>query len=391
MDTAQPLISVIVPVYNTAPFLRKCLDSICNQTYRNLEIICINDGSTDSSAEILAEYATKDSRFIIIDQENAGQAAARNKGLQLARGEWITGVDSDDFIEPDTYEYCIKNLSHKADTKLIIFSFDSIDGDSGRILHRNQQPATGIITPSPYHLLRTDCYFWNKLWHRDLFTQSGIRFTEGMWFEDVALFYCIAPYLGQILYLPDVKAHYMRYGQFTSSMDQARALPHKNMERLRAVEIAFKHYARHELPSNMQNLKAGVLQLFYSQLLVFLTPETEQPAWSLLRSHIEQYQLLPKLSDTPQLALCYYMPPCALVAYNRQFAPMAEFELLLISGRLRKQYTRLLLLSLFIYGKKRTHIKNQLILIKQQLRRLRFLKKQIWKKNMVENQSLCLM
>ncbi len=100
----NPLVSVIIPVYNVEQYLRQCLDSVVNQTLRNIEIICVNDGSTDGSLEILKEYAKDDSRIIVIDKENEGVSATRNKGIETARGEYIGFVDSDDWIDLNYYE-----------------------------------------------------------------------------------------------------------------------------------------------------------------------------------------------------------------------------------------------------------------------------------------------
>ena len=91
-----PKVSVIIPVYNVEKYLQKCLDSVINQTYKNLEIICVDDGSPDNSGGILDAYAQNDSRIIVIHQENAGVSAARNRGLDAATGEYIAFVDSDD-------------------------------------------------------------------------------------------------------------------------------------------------------------------------------------------------------------------------------------------------------------------------------------------------------
>ena len=99
-----PKISVIVPVYKVEPYLRKCLDSIVNQTYRNLQIILVDDGSPDNCGKICDEYAARDRRIEVIHQENGGISAARNAGLNLADGDYIGWVDSDDWIEPEMYE-----------------------------------------------------------------------------------------------------------------------------------------------------------------------------------------------------------------------------------------------------------------------------------------------
>ena len=107
------MISVIVPVYNVEKYLRKCLDSIVNQTYRDLEIILIDDGSTDNSGAICDEYGQKDSRIKVVHKTNGGLSSARNCGLEIARGDYITFIDSDDYIESDTIETVVKTFLNK--------------------------------------------------------------------------------------------------------------------------------------------------------------------------------------------------------------------------------------------------------------------------------------
>jgi len=109
-------VSIIIPVYNVEKYLSQCLDSIINQTLKEIEIICVNDGSTDSSPQILEEYALKDERIKIIKQENNGVGASRKAGLEFANGEYIAFVDSDDWVELDTYEKLYKNaISNNSD------------------------------------------------------------------------------------------------------------------------------------------------------------------------------------------------------------------------------------------------------------------------------------
>ena len=103
MDNA--LVSVIIPAYNVAEYIPFCLDSLISQTYKNLEIICVNDGSTDSTLDIIKEYAEKDSRIILIDKENGGLPSARNAGMNIAKGDYISFVDSDDVVSLDMIEY----------------------------------------------------------------------------------------------------------------------------------------------------------------------------------------------------------------------------------------------------------------------------------------------
>ena len=101
-------VSIIVPVYNVEKYLERCLDSLINQTLTNIEIVCINDGSTDNSGKILDDYAAKDNRIKVIHQNNAGQAVARNNGLKIANGNYINFVDSDDWVDLDFIEKLYK-------------------------------------------------------------------------------------------------------------------------------------------------------------------------------------------------------------------------------------------------------------------------------------------
>ena len=112
----EPLISVIIAIYNPGKYLRACLDSIVNQTYKNLEIILVDDGSTDQSLAVCNEYAEKDSRIIVHHKENSGVSSTRNQGIRLAHGDYFSFIDSDDFIELDTYEYLVNLIkTHNVD------------------------------------------------------------------------------------------------------------------------------------------------------------------------------------------------------------------------------------------------------------------------------------
>lgn len=104
----MPLVTIIVPIYNVEKYLSECLECLINQSYKNLEIICINDGSKDNSLEILEEYSKKDNRIKIFSQENKGEAATRNQGLELATGKYIAAIDSDDYCSLDFVEECVK-------------------------------------------------------------------------------------------------------------------------------------------------------------------------------------------------------------------------------------------------------------------------------------------
>ena len=106
----MPAVSIIVPVYNVEKYLRECLESIINQTFQDIEIICVNDGSTDNSRKILTEYAQTDSRIKITDKENGGLSSARNAGLKIAQGEFISFIDSDDWVDKTMIEKLYNNI-----------------------------------------------------------------------------------------------------------------------------------------------------------------------------------------------------------------------------------------------------------------------------------------
>lgn len=186
-----PLVSVVVPVYNVEKYLAQCLDSLKKQTLREIEIICVNDGSTDRSLEILQQQTAADPRFAIISQENGGYGKAVNAGLRQAKGEYISIVESDDWVEPDFLQTLYEEASrHKADiARADYYLYTSADG--------NNHPAGNI----PPHLdgktvppLREqDCFFtdfaiWSALYRREFLTDNGlwVHETPGASFQDVS-------------------------------------------------------------------------------------------------------------------------------------------------------------------------------------------------------------
>ena len=382
----SPLLSVIIPVYNAEKHLRRCLDSICRQTYKNLEIICVNDGSTDHSLEILQEYAANDSRFIILNQENTGQATARNRAIAASKGEWLTGIDADDYIELDTYSHCFNNLSKcKEEVPMIVFGYSIEYAETGKTVRTEPLPVRGLVAPTTRTIYATRCYFWNKLWRADLLRDSQVSFPEGMWFEDVAIFYQIAPYLSKILYLPEQKYHYLRYEGGNSSIDQLSEYNPRNIERIVAADIALKRYSQVPLPPHMRSVGKGMLEMFYNQLILHLNPQNQADAWSYLRQIVDNYHLLDDISSTPMLALQYYTPPCAIVSLNklyvRKWELQSKTDTLLIYNDLLRQYRKAKLLKYITLGKTRKHYKQKYDKLRTKIREARALRKSIYEKH----------
>ena len=127
----NPLISIIVPVYNQEKYLARCLDSILNQTYKNLEVICIDDKSTDSTADIINQYKIKDSRVVYYRNIGKGVSAARNFGIEKAKGKYIGFVDSDDFIQPQMYEFMMKAIAEN-DCEMVACGYERVDEENYR-------------------------------------------------------------------------------------------------------------------------------------------------------------------------------------------------------------------------------------------------------------------
>lgn len=183
----EPLISVIVPVYNVEVYLIDCVESIIMQSYRNLEIILVDDGSTDGSGIICDSYKSKDTRIKVIHQNNRGLSAARNSGIDIARGEYIGFVDSDDFIHPEMYSRLMKNI---IDFKVLL-SFCQFRRfkDGEQIEESLVTNGTTLYSPRDviYESLSGERWWeaTSKLYHRSLF--SSLRFPEGRTNEDYAI------------------------------------------------------------------------------------------------------------------------------------------------------------------------------------------------------------
>lgn len=212
---ATPLISVIVPIYQVEAYLEECLDSILNQTYRQLEIILIDDGSTDRCGEICDRYASRDSRIKVIHQTNQGLSAARNAGMDMATGEFISFIDSDDYIDPHFYEKMVQGFLNYPEAPIIVCL--TYKDENGCISYYNPNwHTTQPIFHSSFTLCE-DCLLgkvtgvtvWNKLYRSILL--KDIRFRVGRNFEDLLFMHDLSPilkqYLGDVVVIP----HYLYY------------------------------------------------------------------------------------------------------------------------------------------------------------------------------------
>jgi len=181
------LISVIVPVYNVEAYLHKCVDSILRQTHTNLEIILVDDGSTDRSSIICDEFASRDSRVTVIHKANGGVSSARNAGLKCASGQYIAFVDSDDYISPDMYQIMLKELLMNNASMCICRYCYVNDDECHTVLEKGiTEIRSGVYSKYEiFYELSSNSVFgiiWNKLYQASIL--EGLEFNEGMIHED---------------------------------------------------------------------------------------------------------------------------------------------------------------------------------------------------------------
>ena len=191
MFAEKALVSVIVPVYNAESSIRRCLDSIASQCYSPLEIIAINDGSTDQSLSILQEYAHQDTRIRVFDQCNSGVSCTRNVGLQHASGTYIKFVDSDDVLPPHALSTMTQALEEH-DCQIVLGAYHEVIGGSkhfrsffknNQLLERSGFLDTLSARPNSFYY----SVLWNKLYRRDIIERHSLRFNERLiWGEDFA-------------------------------------------------------------------------------------------------------------------------------------------------------------------------------------------------------------
>ena len=184
----EPLISIIIPVFNVERYLERCVESVLGQTYRHLEIFLVDDGSTDSSGEICEHLKKKDARIKVIHKINGGLSDARNAALDIVRGEWITFIDSDDWVEKK-YVECLYEKAVKTNSQISIGSFVTTSGATRteekelyNIVMDNEEAISNLLYQKYYTTSA-----WGKLYKSELFDK--IRFPVGKLYEDVETIY----------------------------------------------------------------------------------------------------------------------------------------------------------------------------------------------------------
>lgn len=201
------MVSVIIPVYNALPYLSRCIDAVCVQTYQDIEIILIDDGSTDGSADICNAYVEKDHRMRVVHQSNMGASIARKKGIDCAVGEWLTFIDSDDTVEDDYIEK-LYNTAIKYDVK--IASCNQIQYREGTEIEINKSGKSELLKEQELHKRFFKYQFWGfcgKIYHRSVF--RNIYFPKYTINEDYVVMAQLFNRYNQVAYVPMDLYHYM--------------------------------------------------------------------------------------------------------------------------------------------------------------------------------------
>lgn len=259
---AEELISIIVPIYNIAEFLPKCIASIINQTYKNIEIILIDDGSTDDSGRICDEYQKKDARIIVKHEKNGGVSSARNRGLEIARGDYIGFIDGDDWAAPDMYEKLYQNI--KGTGAELAFGTTcrvSKEPKTGNVIQvlEGRQILDAYINPKYFpHIEKAVC---DKLFRRELIGET--RFWEGKRSEDAHFTMVIMSKCTKCIFVQEACYYYLdkREGNFTTTIRYESYIADKVPILLEQLDI-LKSVGREDLANRQE-------AIFYSEIIRF--------------------------------------------------------------------------------------------------------------------------
>lgn len=210
----EPKLSILIPIYNVEKYLRQCLESVVNQTLKEIEIICLNDGSTDGSLAIIKEFAANDDRIVIIDKKNSGYGDSMNQGLKKAKGEYIGIVESDDWIELDAFEK-LYHLAreHRSDVvKANYYKFHTQKNGAERAEKTSEISELQILNP-PTDRRAFFCFapaIWSAIYCRKFLTQNDITFlpTPGASYQDTSFNFKVWALAKQIVLTPDAFVHY---------------------------------------------------------------------------------------------------------------------------------------------------------------------------------------
>ncbi len=261
----SPLLTIAVAVYNTGKYLNECMDSVVNQTYRNLEIICVNDCSTDNSLEILKEYATKDKRIKIINNEkNLGLGVVRNVGMNAAHGEYILFIDSDDWLDLTACEKLIIKAGAN-DADVVFYSAYVVNGNERKKRKNFCEVSYPLNLEDRRTLLRLGGETWFRLLKLEFMKEKGIRFPDVHYLEDQKLHWMVCLLAEKVIFETEYLYYYRKHkGQLTQSTDRRLILVvdvYNDIEEYLRGEKIYSLYKKEFLRKKYQHYLRAFLRL----------------------------------------------------------------------------------------------------------------------------------
>ncbi|MBE6635876.1 MAG: glycosyltransferase [Ruminococcaceae bacterium] len=330
-DNSDIKVSVIIPIYNSCKYIRPAMDSIMHQTLEEIEIICVDDGSTDTSLDMLRIYKERDPRIRIITQTNAGPAIARNNGFRRARGEYVAFLDSDDFYEPELLERLYSEAKEK-DLDISITRYDiynskkskfraNIDNlhsriyDGGVVTSKNEYP--------DYILASTTGAAWNKLFKRSFLCEKGITFLpDVMMFEDVYFTVTALAFAERVGMIPDILVHHRIYNEQSRVRTFKKYYAQVPFVYSKTKEFLMKGGMYHPLAKGFLNLSASRCHHIYD----LLGSDAKAEFWNLL--HNEYTDLLGwrdhRVEDFEKPEVCDFVANVELYSYDQYMSRLSR-------------------------------------------------------------------
>ena len=239
------LVSIVVPIYNVEQYLEKCVESICRQTYENLEIILVNDGSPDQCGQMCEEYAKKDNRIKVIHKKNGGLSDARNSGVKLATGKYLLFVDSDDYIAKDLVEKTV-TVAEKNNCDMVLYDYYYVEPDNVEI-RSTIVPANKVISLEQEHtLLLAATSACAKLFNREFYVKANCPFPQGIYFEDLATTSIFFMRAKRVYYLKEPLYYYINRENSIMTGKNFEKSSHDKLVALEHVLSAYKKEGKYE-------------------------------------------------------------------------------------------------------------------------------------------------
>ncbi|MGD6776285.1 glycosyltransferase family 2 protein [Sutcliffiella horikoshii] len=273
------VVSIVVPIYNVERYINRCVDSLLSQTYSNLEIILVNDESPDNCPEICEEYSKIDNRVKVIHKKNGGLSDARNAGMEIANGDYIIFIDSDDYVEQNMVEKAL-NAAESSNSEVVIWSFfaDYVDENENLLKSIISDHKPGVFSRDDFKDLKIEKklignlgYAWNKMYNRHFLNENNFKFTKGLSLvEDIVFNSSVLSICKKIVFIGDPLVHYMQRPRETLGNKFYENYFQIKQNGIRAVESLLKAWGQEDkvISSIVASLGFGALKTTIRSLSV---------------------------------------------------------------------------------------------------------------------------